>query len=93
MSKTILITGASGYIGGRLLRELERRIENKQIPFRQNAATLRCMARRPENLKPRVADATEVVYGDVFDTDSLEAALTGVDINTVTEIQNTNGTT
>jgi len=62
-----LLTGATGYVGGRLLEHLE----SAAIP-------VRCMARRPENLASRVADTTEVVRGDVFDRDSLARAMSGV---------------
>ena len=65
----ILLTGATGYVGGRLLRVLEERGER-----------VRCMARRPGSLTQRTALATEVVKGDVFDTASLERALAGVDV-------------
>ena len=46
----ILLTGATGYIGGRLLKALERQ-----------AYRLRCLARRPDFLGPRVAPTTEIV--------------------------------
>ena len=52
----ILLTGATGYVGGRLLKVLE------ESQFR-----LRCLARRPELLSPRVASNTDVVKGDVGD--------------------------
>jgi uncharacterized protein YbjT (DUF2867 family) len=54
-------------VGGRLLRELESR-----------GARLRCLARRPDQLRHRVAPDTEVVAGDVFDPDSLRESLAGV---------------
>jgi len=63
----VLLTGATGYIGGRLLLELQERV-----------CRVRCLARRPEYLSPRVAEGTEVVRGDVFDQPSLQRALTGV---------------
>lgn len=63
----ILLTGASGYVGGRLLRALEA-----------GTHQVRCMARRPEYLRSRVADGTEVVAGDVLDPGSLPVALRGV---------------
>lgn len=66
--RRVLLTGATGYIGGRLLRLLE------EGPYR-----LRCMARSPEGLAARVDPATEVVAGDVLDRESLDAALAGVD--------------
>ena len=62
-----LLTGASGYVGGRLRRALEA-----------GGRPLRCMARRPEYLRSRVAAGTEVVAGDVLDPDSLVGALNGV---------------
>jgi len=40
---------------------------------------VRCMVRRPEFLRPRVAPATEVVAGDVQDMESLRGAMRGVD--------------
>ena len=70
MSDTVgltLLTGASGYVGGRLRRALEA-----------GGRPLRCMARRPDYLRPRVAPSTEVIAGDVLDPESLAAALRGV---------------
>jgi len=65
----ILLTGASGYIGGRLMPSLENQ-----------GYRLRCVARHPEILKPKVGPLTEVVAGDVLDRPSLDAALRGVDV-------------
>ncbi len=64
----ILLTGATGYVGGRLLKALEA-----------DGRQLRCMARRPEYLRARVGENTEVVAGDVLQPDTLQAALRGVD--------------
>ncbi len=63
-----LLTGATGYIGGRLLRRLER-----------NGPAVRCLCRNPESLDWRVAPGTELVRGDLLDPASLGAALSGVD--------------
>lgn len=65
----ILVTGATGYVGGRLLHALEAR-----------GARVRCLARRPDFLRPRVAPTTEIVAGDVLEPVSLRAALRGVDV-------------
>jgi uncharacterized protein YbjT (DUF2867 family) len=62
-----MITGASGYVGGRLLRRLEA-----------SGRPLRCLTRRPDVLRDRVGPHTEVVEGDVLDRASLDAALHGV---------------
>jgi len=64
----LLLTGASGYIGGRLLTRLE-----------QEGRPVRCMSRRPEQLAARTADTTEVVRGDVTEPDSLAEALAGIE--------------
>jgi len=63
----ILLTGATGYVGGRLLKELERQ-----------GRRVRCLVRRPEFLQSRSAEGTEIVKGDVFDREALENALKGV---------------
>jgi nucleoside-diphosphate-sugar epimerase len=63
----ILLTGATGYIGGRLLKALE-----------QAGHHVRCLARRPEFLSARVEPTTEVVSGDVLDQGTLPAAMKGV---------------
>ena len=63
----ILLTGATGYVGGRLLKALEGR-----------GYRVRCLARRPEFLRARVGAGTEVVQGDVLDANSLGPALAGV---------------
>jgi len=65
-----LVTGATGYIGGRLVPEL------LAAGFR-----VRVMARRPGHLAGRDWRArVEVVQGDVADAGSLAEALRGVDI-------------
>ena len=66
--RVILLTGATGYVGGRLLRALEA-----------EGYRIRCLARRPEFLRPKVAESTQVVGGDVLDQPSLLAAMEGVD--------------
>ncbi len=68
-SPLILLTGATGYVGGRLLKSLERRGDR-----------VRCIARNPAALSARVEPDTEVVAGDVLDRASLDAALQGVDL-------------
>ncbi len=66
----ILITGATGYIGGRLVAAFERQ-----------GIEVRCVARHPEHLQARVTPSTtEVVRGDVLDRASLDAALVGVGV-------------
>lgn len=63
----ILLTGATGYVGGRLLKFLE-----------QEGRRVRCLARRPETLRARARPDTEIVAGDVMDRASLDGALRGV---------------
>lgn len=64
----ILLTGATGYVGGRLLPLLER-LNNR----------VRCFTRRPESLANRIGPTTEVVAGDVLDRQTLAAAMSDVD--------------
>ena len=68
-NKLIMLTGATGYVGGRLLKKLELR------GFR-----IRCMARNPEILIPRAGPSTQVVKGNVLDINSLKVALKGVSV-------------
>jgi len=66
-SRLILLTGASGYIGGRLLTALER------AEWR-----IRCLARHPGYLQSRIGPNTEIVKGDCLDLPSLAPAMDGV---------------
>ena len=63
----ILLTGGTGYIGGRLLAALEA-----------GRYRVRCMTRRPAELRGRVGANTTAVFGDCFDPASLAGALAGV---------------
>jgi uncharacterized protein YbjT (DUF2867 family) len=65
--ETILLTGATGYIGGRLLSRLEA-----------SERRVRCLIRRPDSLVSRQAPRTQVVRGDLLDRESVAAALRGV---------------
>ena len=66
--RLVLLTGATGYVGGRLLPLLER-----------CGQSVRCLTRRPEALTSRAAKETRVVQGDLLDYPSLQAAMQGVD--------------
>jgi uncharacterized protein YbjT (DUF2867 family) len=63
--RRVLLTGVSGYVGGRLLRRLE-----------PESVALRCISRRPERLA--VGPHVEVLAGDVLDRSSVDRALEGV---------------
>jgi uncharacterized protein YbjT (DUF2867 family) len=63
----ILLTGATGYVGGRLLKPLE-----------DSGTLVRCLARHPEFLRAKAAADTDIVCGDVLDPDSLRKAMRGV---------------
>jgi uncharacterized protein YbjT (DUF2867 family) len=65
-----LVTGATGYIGGRLVPELLAA-----------GHEVRVLARHPERLADRSwVDDVEVVAGDAGDPDAVHAALRGVDV-------------
>ena len=66
-SKTILLTGATGYVGGALLPALL-----------EHGHTVRALARRPE--RAQLPAGVEVVGGDVIKDRGLDAALAGVDV-------------
>ena len=63
-----LLTGATGYIGGRLLRRLQR-----------DGLAVRCLCRNPEALGWRADPGTELVRGDLLQPASLGTAFSGVD--------------
>src|SRR5512143_327499 len=67
-SKIVLLTGATGYVDGRILLMLVAA-----------GWRVRCLARQPERLSSRVPAEVEVVRGDVLDAASLSQALSGVE--------------
>ena len=64
----VLLTGATGYVGGRLLRVLER-----------DGHRVRCLAREPAHLAARIAPGSEIVAGDVVKGEGLREAMLGVE--------------
>lgn len=66
MDGRVLLTGVTGYIGGRLLRR-----------FEEGGRAVRCLVRQPDRLGA-IAAATEVVQGDCLDETSLTRAFAGV---------------
>jgi len=67
MKPLVLIAGATGYVGGELLKKLL-----------DAGYTLRCLARRPEALRAKALPGLEVVEGDVLSFGSVRAAMAGV---------------
>lgn len=68
--RRILLTGATGYVGGQLLPALER-----------DGHRVRCLARTPDSLAGKTGAGTEVVAGDITDRTSVDTAMR--DIETV----------
>jgi uncharacterized protein YbjT (DUF2867 family) len=65
----VLVTGATGYIGSRLLPRLL-----------EKGHRVRCLARNPEKLSLSRQPHLEVVQGDVLRAESLPRALSGIDV-------------
>ena len=65
--RLVLLTGATGYVGGRLLHALEA-----------TGHRVRCLSRHPNALSQRVAQTTEVVKGDALDAAPLATSMVGV---------------
>lgn len=65
--KKILLTGATGYIGGRLLSRLQT--QDYEIV---------CFTRRPEALQSKKNSNTYLAIGDVQNVDDLKCAMVGV---------------
>jgi uncharacterized protein YbjT (DUF2867 family) len=63
----ILVTGASGYVGGHLARRLA-----------DAGAPVRCLARRPDLLRGQVPASAEIVAGDLLRPETLVSAFAGV---------------
>lgn len=69
MSRRVLLTGATGYVGGRLLTALVAA-----------GHRVRCLARRPEALHHRAGPQVEIVAGAAQDGASLDRALAGCEV-------------
>ena len=65
----VLVTGATGYIGGRLVPRLLAR-----------GHQVRCVARDPDRLAGRDWPGVEIVRGDLADASVLPAVLEGIDV-------------
>jgi uncharacterized protein YbjT (DUF2867 family) len=66
--QSVLLTGATGYVGGQLLPLLEA-----------GGHRVRCLTRRPHVLESRGAQTTTVVQGDLREPSDVATAVRGVD--------------
>jgi nucleoside-diphosphate-sugar epimerase len=66
MSSLTLVTGATGFIGQRVIRKLVQRGES-----------VRVLVRRPQLLPTAIAGRVEIVQGDIRDRSTLERAVAG----------------
>jgi uncharacterized protein YbjT (DUF2867 family) len=64
----VLVSGATGYIGGRLVPRLL-----------EQGYTVRCLARHPAHLADRPWSGIEIVQGDAFQPRDLDRVLRGID--------------
>ena len=64
--RRVMLTGATGYVGGRLLHRLE-----------QAGFAVTCLARHPDALAPKVGPETHIVQGDLVTGAGLDEAMAG----------------
>ena len=69
LNKTVVLSGASGFVGGRLLQELG-----------DIASEVRCLSRSPGDRLRSLPEVARGVQGDLMDPASLEEAFKGADI-------------
>jgi uncharacterized protein YbjT (DUF2867 family) len=69
LCERVLVTGATGYIGGRLVPRLLQR-----------GVSVRCVARDALRLAGRDWPGVEVVQGDLAEAEAVESALQGIDV-------------
>jgi uncharacterized protein YbjT (DUF2867 family) len=71
MSGKILVTGATGFVGGRLLHALTAR-----------GLKIRCLVRSPEKLRERLfpEEEVEIVEGDLLEAETLDRVLEGIEV-------------
>jgi uncharacterized protein YbjT (DUF2867 family) len=67
--KTVLVTGATGYIGRRLTHRL----------LQQGTVNVRLMVRNKDKVQASIAEKVDIREGSTFEKPSLEAALAGVE--------------
>tara|TARA_A100001037_G_scaffold306223_1_gene350023 strand:- start:418 stop:1905 length:1488 start_codon:yes stop_codon:yes gene_type:complete len=65
----VLITGATGYIGGRLMTVIDG-----------SKYKVRCFVRNPDYIQKKSIEGGEIVQGDILDKESLRGAMEGVEI-------------
>ena len=68
--KTILVTGATGFIGGHLARRLQT----------QEGARVRALVRSPQKAAPLAELGVETIPGDITDPDAVREAARGAEI-------------
>lgn len=68
-TQNILVAGATGYVGGHLIPRLL-----------EAGFPVRCMARSPDKLRDRSWKNIDIAYGDALEPDSLNEALTDIDV-------------
>tara|TARA_A100001037_G_scaffold303684_1_gene338331 strand:+ start:901 stop:2409 length:1509 start_codon:yes stop_codon:yes gene_type:complete len=65
----VLVTGATGYIGGRLITAID-----------SSKFDIRCLVRNPDYIEKGMIEDVEIYQGDILDKESLIQAMEGVDI-------------
>ena len=77
-SMKVLVTGASGFIGSRLVNRLSSSASSEPSP--SNKLRIICITRNLGSLKSRFPENVDIVKADVMNYQELVKAMTGIDI-------------